>query len=34
VPIGGALMMFHTLIIMIGRLRGKEPAAIPLMQDV
>jgi TRAP-type C4-dicarboxylate transport system permease small subunit len=34
VPIGGVLMMFHTLVIMVARLRGKEPPPAPLMQDV
>ena len=34
VPISGALMMFHTLFLMVGRFRGEEPPPAPLMQDV
>jgi TRAP-type C4-dicarboxylate transport system permease small subunit len=34
VPISGALMMVHTLIILFGRIMGKEPFPAPLMQDV
>ncbi len=34
VPVAGALMMIHTALVLLNRLRGKEPAPAPLLQDV